>query len=75
MCQLEIGASYEGLKHYSRNIPNLDVTSFTNQALKSHAGHGQQNKRLLNCCYFCVPISSVGIATDYGLDGSGIESR
>jgi hypothetical protein len=25
--------------------------------------------------YFCRPGSSVGIATDYGLDGPGIESR
>jgi len=25
--------------------------------------------------YMCGPSSSVGIATDYGLDGPGIESR
>jgi hypothetical protein len=25
--------------------------------------------------FMCVPGSSVGIATDYGLDGAGIESR
>ena len=39
MCQLEMGPSYEGLKYHSRNVLNLDVTSFTNQALKSHVGH------------------------------------
>ena len=30
------------------------------------------------CVYICIysgPGSSVGISTDYGLDGSGIESR
>ena len=30
------------------------------------------------CCYYCVLVgrdSSVGIATRYGLDGQGIESR
>ena len=27
------------------------------------------------CVCVCVPVSSVGIATDYGLDGPGIESR
>jgi hypothetical protein len=26
-------------------------------------------------CYACRPTSSVGIATSYGLDGLGIESR
>jgi hypothetical protein len=25
--------------------------------------------------FFCGPFSSVGIATDYGMDGPGIESR
>jgi hypothetical protein len=27
------------------------------------------------CVCVCVPVSSVGIATDYGMDGPGIESR
>ena len=29
----------------------------------------------INMCYTCGPGSSVGIASDYGLDGPGIESR
>jgi hypothetical protein len=33
------------------------------------------NVLLFKCMYVCGPGSSVGIATGYGLDGPGIESR
>jgi len=56
MLQIEMGASYEGLKYYSRDILTLDVTSFTNQVLKSHVRHRLQTNRLSNRCYFCVPL-------------------
>lgn len=69
MLQLEIGASYEGLNYYSRDILTSDVTSFTNQALKSRVGHRQQTNRLSNWFYFCVPIVT---NLDFDICGVGI---
>jgi len=34
-----------------------------------------QNENMLHIHIRCGPDSSVGMATDYGLDGPGIESR
>jgi hypothetical protein len=52
--------------------------NFANTPTKNYLTKSNSHVTNFFVCYiliFCGPGSSVGIATDYGLDGSGIESQ